>query len=260
MPVKIADSTVGSGNFFVIAGPCSIESEGQFEVTAKHVKSEGAACLRGGMFKLRTQASSFQGLGQDAFDLARDIKKKVQLPFISEITDPRQISDLIDIVDVFQVGSRNMHNYALLQELGKTNTPVLLKRGFSGLIKEWLAAAEYITQGGNERVILCERGIRTFETATRNTLDLNAVAYIKQHSPFPVIVDPSHGTGLTSLVTPMSMAALAAGADGLIVEVHPSPEEALSDGFQALNFEQFSQLMKQIRALLPHFGRTMQGV
>ena len=256
-PVKIGQQVIGGSEFAVIAGPCSIESADHFREVATAVQKSGAVLLRGGMFKLRTSPESFQGLGSEAYHLVKKIKQEVGLGFISEVTDPRQIADFIPLVDAFQVGSRNMHNYDLLKELGHTRTPVLLKRGFSGLIKEWLLAAEYLIRGGNEQVVLCERGIRTFETATRNTFDLNAVAYIKEHTPFPIIADPSHATGETALVAPMALAAAAAGADGLMIEVHPRPSEALSDGFQALTYLQFDQLMQQLSRLLPTLGREM---
>ena len=213
--------------------------------------------LRGGMFKLRTSPETFQGMGQSAFSIVQEVKNKIGLPFISEITDPRQVGDFIDLVDVFQVGSRNMHNYALLKELGQVNKPVLLKRGFSGLISEWLLSAEYVVKHGNPNVVLCERGIRTFETATRNTFDLNAIAFIKQHSHFPIIADPSHATGETSLVTPMALAAAAAGADGIIVEVHPNPSVALSDGQQALTFSLYQNLMQKLERLLTAIDRPL---
>ena len=244
-------------DFVVMAGPCSIESEDQFRQTAHHVKACGAHILRGGMYKLRTSPESFQGMGSEAFQLVKMIKTEVGLPFISEVTDPRQIPDMMDFVDVFQVGSRNMHNYALLKELGQVDKPVLLKRGFAGTIKEWLLAADYVVKGGNTRVALCERGIRTFETATRNTFDINAIAYIKQHSHFPIIADTSHGTGETALVTPVALAAAAAGADGLIIETHPNPAVAQSDGFQALNFDQFQQLMAALPKVLEAVGRSL---
>ena len=260
--VKTKTVTLSSGleigkDFVVMAGPCSIESKDQLQTTADFIKSQGAQILRGGMFKLRTNPDSFQGLGKEAYEIAQQIKASTGLPFISEITDPRQISDFHDIVDVFQVGSRNMHNYALLKELGAVDKPVLLKRGFSGLIKEWVLSAEYVAKGGNEKVILCERGIRTFETATRNTFDINAIAFAKKHTPFPVIADPSHGTGETDLVTPVALAAAVAGADGLMVEVHPKPEKALSDGYQALDFQQFEKLMTQLPAVLQATGRKL---
>lgn len=255
--IQIGNQTFGNDAFQVIAGPCSIESHEQFWETAMAVKECGATALRGGLHKLRTSPNSFQGLGESAYAVARSVSDRTGLPFVSEVTDPRQIESMLDIVDGFQVGTRNMHNYALLKELGQCDKPVVLKRNFSGLIEEWLAAAEYITQGGNPNVILCERGIRTFENKTRNTLDLNAVAYVKAHSSFPVIVDPSHGTGLSELVAPMALAAAAVGADGLIIEVHPRPATAKSDGFQALDIQQFSQLMNNLRALLPSLGRKL---
>jgi 3-deoxy-7-phosphoheptulonate synthase len=249
-PIQVGSFSIGGPEFTVIAGPCSVESLEQFLETARFVGENGAVMLRGGMFKLRTNPASFQGMGRDAFDIVREVKKRTGLPFVSEVTDPRQIGDFADIVDMFQVGSRNMHNYALLKELGTVNTPVLLKRGFSGLISEWLYSAEYVAKHGNPKVVLCERGIRTFETATRNTFDLNAVAYVKRHSHFAVIADPSHATGATDLVIPMALAAAAAGADGLIVEVHPRPTEALSDGAQALTLPMFKDLMIRLERLL----------
>lgn len=210
----------------------------------------GATALRGGIFKMRSRADSFQGLGADALAIAQRVKQEVQLPFVCEITDPRQIDCLSEVVDVFQVGARNMHNYELLKELGKGRKPVLLKRGLAAYLDEFLLAAEYISRGGNEQILLCERGIRTFETSTRNTLDLSAVPYLKQRCPFPVIVDPSHATGLRELVIPMSLAAAAAGADGVIVEVHPQPENALSDGRQALTLEDFQILVPKLKRIL----------
>jgi 3-deoxy-7-phosphoheptulonate synthase len=255
--VQVGQFRVGGPDFVVMAGPCSIESLEQFTETAEFVKDNGALMLRGGMFKLRTKPETFQGMGKDAFSIVREVKKRTGLPFISEITDPRQVSDFSELVDVFQVGSRNMHNYALLKELGQVNKPVLLKRGFSGLISEWLYSAEYLVKHGNPSVILCERGIRTFETATRNTFDLNAIAYVKEHSHFPVIADPSHATGATALVTPMALAAAAAGADGLIVEVHPRPSEALSDADQALTLPMFKEMMTKLERVLNALDRKL---
>ncbi len=255
--VNFGNVAIGGDQFVVMAGPCSIESQQQLESTAQFVANHKARVLRGGVYKLRTSPKSFQGLGQEAVQLVKAVKKNVDLPFISEVTDPRQISDLNEVIDVYQVGSRNMHNYELLKELGKTDKPVLLKRGFAGFIKEWLLAAEYITEQGNQNVVLCERGIRTFETATRNTFDINAIAYIKQNSPFPIVADPSHGTGVSSLVEPISLAAAAAGADGLILEVHPNPQEAKSDGQQALNFDNFSNLMNKLENLLKALGKSL---
>lgn len=255
--VKFGNHEIGGSSFSVIAGPCSVESEEQFLTTAQSVKAQGASFLRGGIFKLRSHPDSFQGLGADAYRIVRYVKEKTGMPFISEITDPRQIEELMDVVDAFQIGARNMHNYALLKELGQIDKPVLLKRNFGALIKEWIYAADYISKAGNENVILCERGIRTFETATRNTFDLNAVAYVKAHSHYPVIADPSHGTGDSRLVTPMALASAAAGADGIMIEVHPNPKEAFSDGFQSLDFQQFTQLMTSLKGLLSALGKPL---
>lgn len=261
-PVKVGQISIGgnNGGFAVIAGPCSIESQEQMSTIAESVKSNGAVALRGGMFKLRTDPNSFQGLGREAFEIVRKVKASTNLPFFCEVTDPRQISDMMEFVDAFQVGSRNMHNYALLKELGQTDKPVLLKRGFSGLVKEWILAADYVVSGGNDQVILCERGIRTFETCTRNTFDLNAIAHVKEYSSYPVVADPSHATGDSRLVIPMSLAAAAAGADGLIVEVHHQPDQAKSDGFQALDLDQFKTLMIRLEKVLSALDRTLAKV
>jgi 3-deoxy-7-phosphoheptulonate synthase len=256
-PIEIGSLKFSPGTFCVMAGPCSIESESQFLESAKSVAESGASVLRGGMFKLRTNPESFQGLGREAFNIAKSVKQQVGLPFISEVTDPRQIGDLEGVVDAFQVGSRNMHNYALLKELGQVKKPILLKRGFSGLVDEWLNAADYVIAGGNEQVMLCERGIRTFEKVTRNTFDLNAIAYVKAYHSIPVIADPSHATGDSKLVGPMALAAIAAGADGLIIEVHPNPDSARSDGFQALNLRQFDALMAKVNKMLPIFDKKL---
>lgn len=239
----------------MIAGPCSIESYELFSEVARAVKKLGATALRGGVFKMRTRADTFQGLGGEAIPIVKQVKKEVDLPFVCEITDLRQLTLLDEVVDVYQVGARNMHNYELLKELGKLQKPILLKRGLAAYLDEFLAASEYIRKAGNDRVILCERGIRTFERATRNTLDLSAVPYLKQRSGLPVIVDPSHGTGVRSLVSPMAWAAAAAGADGIIVEVHPRPREALSDGEQALTIEDFQTLVPRLNRILAAFDR-----
>lgn len=241
----------------VIAGPCAIESKDQLLQTAAGVKSRGASILRGGIYKMRTNPNSFQGLGDAAYEFINQVKSEVQMPLISEIVDPRQISDMMDSVDIFQVGSRNMYNYALLKEIAKTNKPVMLKRGFSATIEEWINAANYILLGGNPNVILCERGIRSFDTTTRNTLDLNAVAYVKAHTQFPIVVDPSHGTGRTELIAPMAAAAIAAGADGLMIEVHIEPKNSMSDAFQALSLDQFSEVIKISRAVALACGRKI---
>ncbi len=257
MVVEIGNIKIGGPRFTVIAGPCSIESESQFKMTAESVKSSGASILRGGIWKMRTSQKAFQGLGAESFEFIKRIKSQVGLPLISEITDIRQIEELSSVVDAYQVGARNMHNYSLLKELGLQPKPVLLKRNFSAFIDEWLKAADYITNGGNQQVILCERGIRTFETAMRNTLDLNAVVYAKKHSGLPVIVDPSHAVGVSELVPQLCYAAAAAGADGIMVEVHPNPPEALSDGRQSLTFLEFDKTMKQLEKVLFAFDRGL---
>lgn len=255
--VKVGSVVIGGPAFTVIAGPCSIESHSQFLETAQAVKKSGAVLLRGGIWKMRTSQKAFQGLGPEAFGFIKDVLRQTEMSLVSEITDPRQIEILDDSVEMYQVGSRNMHNYALLKELGQTRKPVMLKRGFSAFVDEWIKAAEYITAGGNNNVILCERGIRTFETATRNTLDLNAVVFAKANSPFPVIVDPSHAVGISKLVPPLALAAAAAGADGVIVEVHPRPAEALSDGMQALTLKDFERMMYQLEKVLAAVDRPL---
>ncbi len=237
-------------SFSLIAGPCSIESEEQLSSISSHIKQQGVTFLRGGVYKLRTNPSAFQGLGADAYDLVKKVKANTGLPFVAEITDPRQVEELDQFVDMFQVGSRNMYNYSLLKDLGKINKPVLLKRGFSATIDEWINAAEYIRAGGNPHVILCERGIRSFDSKTRNVLDLAAVSYLKQHTDFMVFVDPSHATGRRDLVIPMAKAAVVSGADGIMVEVHPEPAKALSDGPQALTFDDYTLLVSEIKSLL----------
>jgi len=246
--IKIGNVDVGK-DFFVIAGPCSVESEEQTIIIAQKVKEAGAHMLRGGAFKPRTSPYAFQGLGLEGLKILEKAKKLTGLPIVTEIVDPRDVSWVCEFADVLQIGTRNMQNYALLKEVGKVNKPVLLKRGMYSPINEWLNSAEYIMNEGNSKVILCERGIRTFETYTRNTLDLSAVPALKELSHLPIIVDPSHGTGKLSLIEPMCLSALAAGADGLIVEVHHEPEKALSDKDQALTPKQFSDMMKKINKL-----------
>ena len=246
-----------NSDFKVIAGPCAVESKEQIEQIAQVLKEENVPFLRGGAFKMRTQAQSFQGLGESALKLIKGLKLKYPFSFVSEITDPRQLNNLSSVVDIFQVGARNMYNYELLKELGKQPKPVLLKRSFSARISEWLNAVEYIFQGGNQQVILCERGIRTFETATRNTLDLAGALLAKKKSSLPVIVDPSHGTGDASLVTNMALAGVAASLDGLLIEVHPQPEKALSDGYQSLNFTQFKDMMRQVKQILKVMNKKL---
>ncbi len=231
-----------------MAGPCSVETEEQINYVAQRVKEAGATFLRGGAFKPRTSPYSFQGLKSEGLDLLKGARKVTGLPIVTEIMRASHI-DMFESVDIIQVGARNMQNFELLKELGKIDKPILLKRGLCSTIEEWLMSAEYIMAGGNNKVILCERGIRTYETATRNTLDLSAVPVIKKKSHLPVIVDPSHATGKSSLVEQMSLAAVAAGADGLMIEVHNDPKHALSDGAQSLTPEQFDTVAKKVFAL-----------
>lgn len=248
--VTVGDAKIGGGNFSIIAGPCSVESEEQLCSIAESVKAAGAGMLRGGAFKPRTSPYAFQGLRGDGIELLLEAKKKTGLPIVTEIMDMSHLP-LFDEVDVIQVGARNMQNFELLKVLGKTNKPILLKRGLSSTLQELLMSAEYIMAGGNEQVILCERGIRTFETATRNTLDLSAIPLLRQMTHLPIIVDPSHATGISKLVKPMAVAAAAAGADGLIIEVHNNPSKALCDGAQSLTPEQFADVKKAVDAVLP---------
>ena len=241
---------IGGGSFQVMAGPCSVEESSQVLSIAKAVKAAGASILRGGAFKPRTSPYAFQGLGPKGIEILENAKKETGMPIVSEIMDISKLP-LFENVDIIQVGARNMQNYELLKELGKTDKPVLLKRGLSSTIQELLMSAEYIMAGGNSRIILCERGIRTFETATRNTLDISAVPVLKELTHLPVIVDPSHGTGNARLVKPMAMAAVAAGADGLMIEVHNDPVHALCDGAQSLTLEAFGELMASVAKILP---------
>ena len=247
---------VGGEKLAVIAGPCSVESETQIVAVAQAVKASGAAALRGGAFKPRTSPYSFQGMGNDGIRLLQEARAATGLPIVPETIPTSNIEMFEMCVDVIQVGARNMQNFDLLKQLGKTTKPILLKRGLSSTIEEWLMSAEYILAGGNERVILCERGIRTFETFTRNTLDLSAVLAVKKLSHLPVVVDPSHACGQAWMVERMSLAAAAAGADGLIIEVHNDPPHALCDGAQSITPAQFDTLMGKLRALAPCVGRT----
>ncbi len=244
----IAGRMVGEGNFSVIAGPCSIESAEQIIAVAEDVKKSGAAFLRGGAFKPRTSPYAFQGLKDEGIRLLTEAKRATGLPIVTEIMNQHHL-DLFQDVDVIQVGARNMQNFELLKELGHCDKPILLKRGLSNTIEEWLMSAEYIMAGGNERVILCERGIRTYETFTRNTLDLSAVPAMKALSHLPVIVDPSHATGLPWMVKPLTKAAIAVGADGIMIEVHNNPQKALCDGAQSLTPAQFDEVMQDVKAL-----------
>ena len=249
--IPVGNTQVGGGVFSVIAGPCSIESEEQVCLIAAAVKASGATMLRGGAFKPRTSPYAFQGLRGRGLELLLEAKRLTGLPVVTEIMDLSQLP-LFDEVDVIQVGARNMQNFELLKELGHTGKPILIKRGLANTLQELLMSAEYVMAGGNEKVILCERGIRTFETATRNTLDLSAVPMLKKLTHLPVIVDPSHATGISWMVKPMALAATAAGADGLMIEVHNDPKRALCDGAQSLTPEAFRDVMEGVRAVLPH--------
>ncbi len=247
---------VGGQQVVMMAGPCSVESAEQIEAIAGFVAAQGGRVLRGGAFKPRTSPYSFQGLGPQALEMMRRAADNYNLLVVSEVMDQTQIPMMLDYVDVLQVGARNMQNYNLLKELGKVPRPILLKRGMSATLEELLLSAEYIMAGGNYNVVLCERGIRTFESYTRNTLDVSAIPVIQKLSHLPIIADPSHATGRRDKVVPMARAAVAAGADGLLVEVHNNPEKALSDGAQALYPAQFEQLMKELRIIAPAVGRT----
>jgi 3-deoxy-7-phosphoheptulonate synthase len=247
--VNIAGVEVGGSEIVVIAGPCAVENQEQLFDTARAVKKDGARILRGGAFKPRSSPYSFQGLGEDGLKLLSAIRTETGLPVVTEVMDTRQVALVAKYADMLQVGSRNMQNYPLLREVGLSARPVLLKRGMMATIEEFLLAAEYILSQGNENVILCERGIRTFETSTRNTLDLSAIPMLKRITHLPVIVDPSHGTGIRWMVPAMAKAAIAAGADGLIMEVHYRPDEALCDGYQSLDLDLFTRLMADLRKI-----------
>ena len=255
--VSVGKARIGGGSFSVIAGPCSVESEEQICAVAEDVKRSGAALLRGGAFKPRTSPYSFQGMGTSGLDLLMEAREKTGLPIVTEIMDPR-LADLFEReVDVVQVGARNMQNFELLKEVGRMSKPVLLKRGLSNTYEEWIMSAEYIMSEGNENVILCERGVRTFETYTRNTLDVSAIPAVKQMSHLPVIVDPSHAAGMYWMVEPLALAAVAAGADGLIIEVHNDPAHAKCDGQQSLTPEKFDALMGKVSAMVDLVGKKL---
>jgi len=255
--IKVGRHVIGGKRIHVMAGPCAVENLSTLMKIAKEVKKAGATFIRGGAFKPRTSPYSFQGLGELGLRYLAEVREKTGLPVVTELMDPRDIDEVLMYADIIQIGARNMQNFRLLQEAGSYDRPVLLKRGLSATIKELLMAAEYIMSRGNHKVILCERGIRTFETATRNTLDLNAVPVLKKLSHLPVVVDPSHGAGKWDLVAPMAKAAVAAGADGLLIEVHTKPEEALSDGEQSLRPDNFQTLMKDLKAVARAVGRTI---
>jgi len=255
--INIRGNVIGGRKIQVIAGPCAVENRTMIVSIAEKVKNAGASFLRGGAFKPRSSPYSFQGLREEGLKYLSEAREKTGLPIVTELMDPRDIEIVIRYSDVVQIGARNMQNFSLLLEVGMCDKPILLKRGLSATIKEWLMAAEYIMSRGNQKVILCERGIRTFETATRNTLDLSAVPLLKQLTHLPVVVDPSHGVGKWDLVAPMSKAAVAAGADGLVIEVHTNPEEALSDGEQSIKPSAFKKLMDELKPIAIAVGRKI---
>jgi 3-deoxy-7-phosphoheptulonate synthase len=255
--INVRGNIIGGRKIQVFAGPCAVENKTVLISIAQKVKDAGAAFVRGGAFKPRTSPYSFQGLGEEGLKYLAEARKKTGLPVITEIMDPRDMEIVSKYTDIIQIGTRNMQNFRLLLEVGTSSKPVLLKRGLSATIKEWLMAAEYVMSKGNQNLILCERGIRTFETATRNTLDISAVPVLKKLTHLPVVVDPSHGVGKWDLVSPMAKAAVAAGADGLIIEVHINPEEALSDGEQSLRPNDFKKLMRELRPVAAAVGRNI---
>lgn len=255
--VKVGKYVIGGKNIVLIAGPCSVESREKFLKAAGEVKMAGAHILRGGAFKPRTSPYSFQGLGEEGLKILAEAREIYDMPVVTEVLDTRHVELVNKYADMFQIGARNMQNFELLKEVGKTNKPVLLKRGMMATVTEWLMSAEYILSNGNLNVVLCERGIRTFETATRNTLDLSMVPLTKELTHLPIIVDPSHGTGKRSLIPSMSKAAIAAGVDGLAIEVHPKPEEALSDGDQSLLPSEYKVLVKELKKIAKAVGRKI---
>jgi len=255
--VQVNDIRIGSKEIVIMAGPCAVESEEQLSETAKRVRAGGAVMLRGGAFKPRTSPYSFQGLGREGLEMLQRAREKTGLSVVSEVMDTRQVETVSRYADMLQIGSRNMQNFPLLKEAGLSSKPILLKRGMMATIDEYLHAAEYVLSQGNTQVVLCERGIRTFESSTRFTLDLNAIPLLKQRTHLPVIVDPSHGTGIRSLVPTMAKASIAAGADGLLMEVHYRPEEALCDGSQSLYPEEFDNMMGDLRKIAEAVGRSI---
>jgi 3-deoxy-7-phosphoheptulonate synthase len=255
--IRVGDVAIGEDEFVVIAGPCAVETEQQVLDTAKAVKAAGASILRGGAFKPSTSPYQFRGLGEQGLRILAQAREETGLPFVTEVLTPHDVELVEQYADILQVGARNMQNFNLLDEVGRTSKPVMLKRGMSATIQEWLLSAEYILSQGNRQVFLCERGIRTFETYTRNTLDISAIPVIKKLSHLPIIGDPSHGTGKWYLVGPLALAVAAAGADGLMVEVHPNPDMALKDGAQSLTFDNFEQMMQQIAPVASSVGRRM---
>ena len=257
--VEVAGRPIGGGSFALIAGPCAVESREQTFASARACKAAGATLLRGGAYKPRTSPYAFSGLGKAGLEILAEAREDTGLPIVTEVMDPRQLDDVLEVADMIQLGARNMQNFDLLREVGRTSTPVLLKRGMASTVEEWLLSAEYIAREGNSEIVLCERGIRTFETATRSTLDISAVPVAKSLSSLPVIVDPSHAAGKRDLILPMARAAVVAGADGLIVEVHPAPETALCDGPQALHADTFDAWVADVRRCIDVMGKVMSG-
>jgi len=255
--VRVGDVVIGGPRVVIMAGPCSIESRSQLLKTAAHVTSVGATVLRGGAFKPRTSPFSFQGLGDQGIELLKQVRSEIGVPVVTEITDVDTVEQVVDFVDILQVGARNMQNYTLLHAVGQTGKPVMLKRGLAATVTEWLQAADHLMASGGSQVILCERGIRTFETSTRFTLDIASIGVIKRSSHLPVIADPSHAAGHHDLVPTLAKAAIAAGADGLLIEVHPDPANALSDGLQSLTFSDFARLMGELKAIAAAVGRSI---
>jgi len=256
--VRLSNGATFGGNVLAIcAGPCSVESREQIEATAKEVARSGANVLRGGAFKPRTSPYAFQGLGIDGLQLLRDAATRNGLAVVTEVLDPRDVEMVAQYADMLQIGARNMQNFSLLREAGESHKPVLLKRGISATVEEWLMAAEYLLLAGNDQVVLCERGVRSFDSATRNVLDLAVVPLLRALTHLPIIVDPSHGTGVARLVPPMTLAAIAAGADGILIEVHPDPANAASDGPQSLTFDEFDALMSQMPTIARAAGRQL---
>jgi 3-deoxy-7-phosphoheptulonate synthase len=255
--IDVGGVKIGGKELVVMAGPCAAETREQVMSTARAVKAAGARILRGGAFKPSTSPYSFRGLGEEGLKLLAEAKEETGLPLITEVLTPQDVELVVKYADILQVGARNMQNFVLLDEVGRANKPVMLKRGLSATIQEWLLAAEYILAQGNRQLILCERGIRTFETYTRNTMDVSAIPIVHKETHLPIIADPSHGTGKWDLVLPMALASVAAGADGLMIEVHPTPDTALKDGAQSLTFEHFGELMKRVIPVAEAVGRTV---
>lgn len=255
--IKVKGFSIGGDSFSIVAGPCSVESREQILGTARFLKSQGVCFLRGGTFKPRTSPYAFQGLGQQGLEYLKEAAEETGMAIVTEVTSLKTLEIAIDYVDVFQIGARNMHSFELLKEVGKAGKPVVLKRGLSATIDEWLNAAEYIMREGNNQVILCERGIRTFETATRNTLDISAVPVIRSKSHLPVLIDPSHATGVRDYIAPLCRASMAVGADGIMIEVHPTPSRALSDGAQSLDFDDFKKMLSELKPLAGLCGKVM---